>query len=131
MGFAPTLSGNDHLRTGDIVTGGEDYHYYGKGNTFGQQRKLRDFVFAPTLSGNDHLRTGNIVGGGRLSLLWQRELVWSAAQARGFRLCSNTVWQRSLTHRQHRGGGEDYHYYGKGNSFGQQRKLGDFVFAPT
>merc|ERR1712100_569639 len=85
--------------------GGKDFHYYGKGNTFGQQRKLGDFVFSPTLSGNDHLRTGDIVtGGGRLSLLWQRELVWSAAQARGFRLCSNTVWQRSLTHRQHRDG---------------------------
>merc|ERR1712100_409074 len=64
--FAPTLSGNDHLRTGDIVTGGGDYHYYGKGNTFGQQRKLGDFVFAPTLSGNDHLRTGNIVTGGKI-----------------------------------------------------------------
>ena len=38
--FAPTLSGNDHLRTGDIETGGKDFHYYGKGNTFGQQRRL-------------------------------------------------------------------------------------------
>merc|ERR1712216_1061239 len=38
---------------------------------------------------------------------WHREHVWSAAKA-GFCLCSNAVWQRSLTHRRHCDGGERF-----------------------